>query len=170
VAVPAAEYWKMILFKIFFLFYMIVFPKMILPVGWQHIGIAFLIFLFTASGFSLLVLLSPHANTANAFPLPDENNRLPHSWMMHMLLTTNDVTHDNFFTRFFMGCFNFHVAHHLFPNVNHVYYPEITQRLKELSARHGLPYREFSLFSSLLGHYRLLKKNSVRENIFEEAM
>ena len=87
-----------------------------------------------------------------------------------MMKTTNDITNDNWFIRFFMGCFNYHVAHHLFPNVNHVYYPRITTMVKEFCAKYDLPYRQFSLWSSLRNHYLLLKHNRQPENIFEETM
>lgn len=170
VTIPPEEYVKLCFFKLFFLFYMIVLPKIVLDLSWLSVMIGFAIMLFTASIFSLFVLLSPHANTENDFPLPDSENRMPHSWMMHMMRTTNDVTHNNFFTRFFMGCFNYHVAHHLFPNVNHVYYPEVTARLKAVALQYDLPYREYSLLTSLKNHYRLLKKNRVVENMFEETM
>ena len=170
VKIPAMEYVKLFFFKLVFLFYMIFIPKIILDITWLQGIIAFAIFLLTASIFSLAVLLSPHANTTSHFPLPDKNNRLPDSWMMHMMLTTNDITHNNFFTRFFMGCFNFHVAHHLFPNVNHLYYPGITACLKQYARRYDLPYREYSLFTSLKNHYMLLKQNRVQENLFEETM
>jgi linoleoyl-CoA desaturase len=170
VTIPIAEYIKLFFFKAFFLFYMVVLPKTILSLTWGQCIAAFAIMLFTASIFSLIVLLSPHANTESDFPLPDEENRLPHSWMRHMMVTTNDITHDNFFTRFFMGCFNYHVAHHLFPNVNHVYYPEITQRLKQYAKEFDLPYRQYSLATSLKNHYRLLKQNRMPESVFEETM
>lgn len=168
--IPTVEYVKLFLFKLVFLFYMIALPKMILPISWAQALAAFFIMLFTASIFSLSVLLPPHANTESEFPAADENNQLPHSWMEHMLLTTNDVSENNFFTRFFMGCFNFHVVHHLFPHVNHVYYPELTQRLKQYAQEYELPYRQFSLLTSLKNHYRLLKQNRIRENFFEETM
>lgn len=170
VRIPTVEYIRLLVFKAFFLFYMIVLPVWVLAISWAEALTAFAIFLFTASIFSLSVLLSPHANTESSFPLPDSQNRLPHPWLMHMLLTTNDVKGDNFFTRFFMGCFNYHVAHHLFPNINHVYYPEITARLKELARKYGLPYREYPLATSLKNHYRLLKQNRIQENLFEETM
>jgi linoleoyl-CoA desaturase len=168
--IPFIEYVKLFVFKLIFFFYMLVLPKLILALSWSQVMIAFAIFLFTASIFSLIVLLSPHANTENVFPLPNDENKLPYSRMRHMMLTTNDVSHNNFFTRFFMGCFNYHVVHHLFPNVSHVYYPEITAKLKELSKEYKLPYKEYSLWVSLKNHYRLLKENGVQENIFEEAM
>lgn len=168
--IPAAEYIKLFFFKAFFLFYMVIIPGLVLNASWVQVIIGFTVMLFTASIFSLIVLLSPHANTESEFPLPDAYNMLPHGWMMHMLLTTNDITNDNFFIRFFMGCFNYHVAHHLFPNVNHVYYPEITEVVKKYAKHYKLPYREYSLGRSLKNHYMLLKQNRMPENIFEETM
>lgn len=168
--IPKEEYIKLFLFKAIFLFYLIILPSWLLHVGWAKVVTGFLLMMFTASIFSLIVLLSPHANTHAEFPLPDDKNQLPHNWMMHMLKTTNDVQSDNWFTRFCMGCFNFHVVHHLFPNVNHVYYPEVTNLLKEYAARHNLPYKSYSLGTSLKNHYLLLKRNGVTEDIFEETM
>lgn len=170
ISIPRIEYVKLFVFKTLFLLYLIVFPKFILGVTWLHVIAGFMLMMFTASIFSLMVLLSPHANTSSEFPKTDEENKLAHSWMMHMLITTNDVTHDNWFTRFFMGCFNFHVVHHLFPNINHIYYPEITGLLKDYAARYNWPYRQYSLRESLFKHYRLLKQNGVMEDIFEETM
>jgi linoleoyl-CoA desaturase len=170
ITIPRIEYLKLFLFKALFLFYLIVLPKIVLDLTWTQVISGFLLMLFTASIFSLMVLLSPHANTSSEFPLPDDNNALPHNWMMHMLITTNDVTHDNWFTRFFMGCFNFHVVHHLFPNINHIYYPEVTGLLKQYADKYDLPYRQYSLSVSLSKHYQLLKENGVTENIFEETM
>ena len=170
VNIPRKEYMKLFVFKAAFLFYLLVIPHWVLSVVWLKIITGFLLMLFTASIFSLMVLLSPHANTDSEFPVPDELNKLPHNWMMHMLTTTNDVSHDNWFTRFFMGSFNFHVVHHLFPNVNHVYYPEITGLLQQYARQYGLPYRQYSLRVSLSNHFRLLKQNGATENIFEETM
>ena len=168
--IPTVEYIKLFLFKGLFLFYIIVLPKLVLSVSWTQVLIAFIIMVFTASITSLLVLLSPHATPESEFPLPDEQGMLPDSWFMHQLNTTNDVTSDNWFIRFFMGSFNYHIAHHLFPHVNHVYYPEVTAVITSFARKHQLPYRSFKLSHSLLNHYRLLKNNAVHENIFEETM
>jgi linoleoyl-CoA desaturase len=170
VHIPAIEFVKLFIFKGFFFSYTIIIPKFVLDISWGQAIVAFSILLFTASIFSLVVLLSPHANTQNEFPLPDDQNQLPHNWLVHMMVTTNDVSHHNWFTRYFMGCFNYHVAHHLFPHINHVYYPEITKLLKQYAKQYQLPYRECSLITSLINHYKLLKQNRMPENIFEEAM
>jgi linoleoyl-CoA desaturase len=166
VTIPRNEYIKLFIFKAFFLFYLIVLPKLVLAVSWLQVIAGFIVMLFAASVFSLVVLLSLHANTSSEFPVPDEGNSLPHNWMMHMLYTTNDITNDNWFIRFFMGCFNYHVVHHLFPNINHIYYPEVTGLLNRYAEKYDLPYRQYPLAVSLGKHYLLLKENGVTNNIF----
>ena len=168
--IPAREYVILFAFKLFFLFYTIALPKMLLGIALGQALAAFLVMLFTASIVSLLVLLSPHANTENEFPLLDANNRLPYSWYMHQLRNTNDLVHDNWFIRWCMGSFNYHVAHHLFPSVSHVYYPAITQLLREEAQQRQWPYRAYPLITTLINHYRLLKENRQPENIFEEVL
>ncbi len=168
--IPKKEYVKLFVFKLFYLFYMIVIPYWLLDHNLLKVIGAFLLMIFSASIFSLIVLLSPHANTDSAFPVTNERGELPDTWSMHMFKTTNDIKGENFFTRFLMGNFNYHVVHHLFPNVNHIYYPEITRRIEVYAKEYGIPYRSTSLWRSLKSHYKLLKENGARENIFEETM
>jgi linoleoyl-CoA desaturase len=170
VTIPAIEYLKLFVFKSIFIGYTVILPKLLLNISWgQAIG-GFLIMVFTASIISLMVLLSPHASTESEFPVPDEAGKMPTQWYVHQFTCTNDVTEDNFFTRFFMGCFNYHIAHHLFPSVNHVYYPEITKIIQKFAETNELPYRQFPLITSLKNHYLLLKNNAFHENVFEETM
>lgn len=172
VHLPVYEYVKLFIFKSFFFFYLIVFPVLYMGISWAQAFSGFLIMVMTASVYSLIVLLPPHANVHSAFPLPDVEKTLPQNWFMHMLMTTNDVEEDNWFTRFFMGCFNYHVVHHLFPNVHHVYYPEITEKLRAYALTYQLPYRRLPLLKALYAHFQLLKKNTGRNafDIWEESM
>lgn len=170
VVIPKIEFVKLFLFKLLFLFYILIVPMLVLDISFFQVFSAFLVMMFSASFLALIVLLSPHANIESAFPQPDENVHMPTSWFMHQLMCTNDIKEDNRFTRFFMGCFNYHIAHHLFPGINHVYYPEVTKAIEEFASENKLPYRKFSLFTSLKNHYTLLKRNAFHENIFEETM
>ncbi len=88
--IPKVEYVKLFFFKAFFFFYMIVVPVLV-GTSWLQAIAGFLLMVFTATVFSLLILLSPHANVDHDFPLPDNNNRLPESWFMHQVNHTNDV-------------------------------------------------------------------------------
>ena len=168
--IPTIEYVKLFIFKAFFIFYTFFLPVLVLKISFGEALTAFVIMMFTASLFSLIVLLSPHASTESQFPLPDKNGNMATNWFIHQLNCTNDVEEDNWLTRFWMGCFNYHIAHHLFPSINHVYYPEVTKIIQEFTAKHHLPYRKFPLLTSLKNHYLLLKRNAFNENIFEETM
>lgn len=168
--IPFIEYVKLFLFKGLFFTYMIVLPVFVFHIAWKKVLLAFVLMIFTASIAALTVLLPPHANTGSEFPEPDENRRLPYDWFTHMLKTTNDVNGENWFTRFVLGNFNYHIVHHLFPNIHHTYYPRITEKLKRISIENNLPYRSYSIGTSLRMHYQLLKNNSSDFNIWEEDM
>lgn len=168
--IPAIEYVKLFLFKAFFLSYMLVIPRFVLDISWLTVFGAFVTFILVATIFALIVLLPPHANTSAEFPQPGEEQDLPYSWFQHMLRTTNDVNGDNWFTRVILGNYNYHIVHHLFPNIHHAYYPEITAVLKKMSAEHNLPYRSYPLFNALRNHYLLLKQNRGDFDVWEESM
>ena len=170
VKIPKIEYLKLFVFKIIFFAYIIFIPKLLFDIPWLTIITAFILMIFTASVLALIVLLPPHANTESVFPVADEESKLPYSWFMHMLKTTNDINETNWFTRFVMGNYNFHIVHHLFPNIHHAFYPEITNELKLLCKQHNLPYRSYGLTEALRNHYMLLKQNGSGIDIWEEDM
>ncbi len=95
---------------------------------------------------------------------------MPTSWFVQQLSCTTDLKEDNWFIRFFMGGFNYHIVHHLFPSVHHVYYPEVTKVIEKFAGENNLPYKKFPLITSLKNHYKLLKENAFHENIFEEIL
>ncbi|MBD0825270.1 fatty acid desaturase [Aestuariibaculum marinum] len=167
--IPLKEYFKMIFFKGVYGVYIIgvpVFFGVDLPV----VLLAAFIMLVTGSIFALSALLPPHVNAKNDFPHPDENGQLNISWLEHQFITTNDVTMDNWVSRYVMGNFNYHLAHHLFPNINSVYAPEVSLEIKSYAQEYGLNYRSYNLFKALYYHYQLIKENAVEQNFFEEDM
>ena len=168
--IPKIEYFKLFFFKALFIFNMLILPKLTLGISWSQTFTGFLVMMFTASITSLIILLSPHASLNSEFPEADENGEFHHAWFVHQLLVTNDVSWDNWFTRFFLGSFNYHIAHHIFPNISSAYLPEVTARIEQFAKENNLPYRKFGLFESLKGHWLLLKHNAFHENIFEETM
>lgn len=168
--IPTIEYAKLFFFKTLFLFNMLVLPHLILRNSWKESLLGFVVMMFTASITSLIVLLSPHANIHSEFPEIDKNGKIKTPWFIHQIVCTNDVTWNNWFTRFFLGSFNFHVSHHLFPNISSVYLPEVTSLVEQFAKENDIPYRKYSLIESLKGHWLLLRNNSFSENLFEETM
>ncbi|WP_161622663.1 fatty acid desaturase family protein [Cesiribacter andamanensis] len=168
--IPLPEYAKLFFFKGLFLTYILGVPFMLGVPLLLAIG-AFLLLLLTANAFALFVLLTPHTNTQNAFPLPDARHTLPQSWLLHQFSTTNDVSGSNWWYRHVMANFNCHLAHHLFPRIPYVYAPEVTQVIREFARQHQLPYRTYPLLQALRFHYQLICQNAVgAADFLEEDM
>lgn len=168
---PVAEKVKMILYKLFYLFYQIAVPVLFFKASFGLAFGAWFLQVLVASIFALFVLLPLHPLPDNEFPVPDNLNNLPYSWMRHQLEVTNDLTQNNWVIRHILGNFNFHVAHHLFPAYSYVYYNEVTDEIVKFAHEHHLTYKKFSLFTALHKHYELLKMNAhgvPLHHVFEE--
>jgi linoleoyl-CoA desaturase len=162
IKIPTTEIYKLIFFKSFYLFMIVGIPWLLagFPL-WQAL-MGFLILTIVGSLAAMFVLLTPHINTGNVFPHPDEQGTLPFSWLRHQLSCTNDISATNWITRHLLGNFNYHVAHHIFPKISSVYAPEVTQVLERYAHSHNLPYRSVSLGTSFRMHYQLIKNNAMR--------
>ena len=167
VQIPAVEYLRLFAFKAVYITYTLAIP-MLLGLPPFHAFMALFCMLMLSGIFALTSLLTPHANIKSQFPLPDKMQRIQSGWFLHQLSTTNDLTINNWFSRNLMGNFNFHLAHHLFPNVSCVYAPEVTSVIRDYASAYNLRYRTYPLFTALKYHYLLLKKNAERTDIFEE--
>ena len=167
--IPFREYIILFAFKLFFIFYTIFLPVLLgIPFVQAFAGMCLM--LIVAGIFALLVLLTPHANVTNAFPIPDNENKLASGWLCHQLITTNDVTINNWLSRTVMANFNLHVAHHLFPHISYVYLPEVTKVIKQYAHENQLPYRSYPIVHSLKAHFELIRRNAVDTMLFEEDM
>ena len=168
--VPLQEYFKLFFFKLFFIGYLVVVPAFITNFSWAQIVLALFLMLLTAGLFALTVLLPPHVNSNNQFPVADSKMNLKQSWLLHQLITTNDVNTKNWFSRHIMANSNLHVVHHLFPNISYVYAEEITEIIKNYCKHEGLPYKSYSLFKTFKDHFNLIKRNGLSINIMEESL
>ncbi|KAK7231292.1 tRNA methyltransferase [Aureococcus anophagefferens] len=65
-------------------------------------------------------------------------------WLVDQIASTNDVRADGPVYTWLTGGINCHSAHHLFPNLPGAKLGAATEVLRRFSARHGLPYRNFS--------------------------
>ena len=167
--IPRREYLKLILFKAFFLCYMVVIPVL----TGKQIGTTILsmfAMIVTAGIFALIILLTPHANVRSSFPRPDNSGRIQDSWLQHQFATTNDVYLDNWFSRNLLANFNLHLAHHLFPWISHLHAPKVTGLIIDFCKDNGFEYRSYSLWIALKYHYDLVKQNALVDAIFEEDM
>ena len=168
-SIPRPEYVKLLVFKGLFYGYLLVLP-VLLGISWPTVLGGTICLMVVGSIVAMLSLLTPHANSANSFPVADSSGCLHVSWLEHQFLTTNDLMGDSWFSRHVMGNFNYHLAHHLFPQIHSAYAPEVTGCIREFALKYGYPYKRYALGTCLRYHYELIRQNAGHPDIFEEDM
>jgi linoleoyl-CoA desaturase len=157
---------KLIVFKLFYVSYILVLPLMFSNLSWGMVLLAFFTMNFMASLLITLALIPSHVAENSLFLLPDENGVMPNSWSHHQVLSVIDFATSNWFLNFFFGGFNHHVAHHLFPAINHTHCTAITPIIKQTAQEFGLPYNhEDSFLNAYFSHFRLLRNNGVQPEV-----
>lgn len=161
IEIPKIEYIKLILFKTLYIFTIVFVPWLFAEFSLTQALGGFIILTVSGSILAMIVLLTPHINSGNEFPLIDNHGKIHTSWFLHQLVSTNDIDNTNWFIRNVMGNFNYHLAHHLFPRISSVYAPEVTQVVKSFLLKHQLPYNSYPLRVSLRKHYQLIRNNAL---------
>jgi len=157
IAIPPIEAVKLIFFKLFYIFYMIVLPAYLLPFGIGNVVLAFLLNHFMVSIIFVGVLGVSHLSDFVKHPSPDAENKLNMSWAKLQMLTSVDYDTESVFFNWTLGGFNAHALHHLLPNISHVHYLKILPIFRELCKKHNIVYMEMPYQSAIKAHFRFLK-------------
>ncbi len=147
--------------KLLYLIRIIVLPYILLPFSFGQILLGFVALHFASSVTVALALISAHVGEDSIYPEPDEKGMMPFSYVRHQIITTVDFSTSNSFLTHLFGGFNHHVVHHLFPKISHIHYPVITEILKEVCAKHKIPYKSNpTLWKAICSHFNFLKMRS----------
>lgn len=156
---PPIEIFTLIWTKLVVVTYMIVIPLMVLNITWWQFAIGFMAMHMTAGLILGVVFQLAHVVEGPEFLGPDELGNMENTWIIHEMLTTSNFARNNKVLCWYVAGLNFQIEHHLFPQVCSVHYPVISDIVKEIAARHGVPYNDHPTFLKSLGsHYRMLKK------------
>jgi len=166
--VPLIAFIKLLIFKGVYLAYILIAPAMVLQISWHHIAAGFLLMHAIAGVLTLLIVLPNHWDEDATFIVAHDRLCVEETWAYHQLKNTNDFAIDSQFSNFIMGGLNHHVAHHLFPHINHNYLPFITKELIKIAKEKKLPYKCFSFTGAIRSHFMLLKKNGYSGDIFNQ--
>ena len=159
--IPRTEYAKLFFFKALYVFNLLVLPTLVFGQPFGLILLGFLLLHLTQSSIAITALLSAHVPEDALFVDPDAEGKLPHTWAEHQIKTTIDFATDNGFVNFMYGGFNHHVAHHLFPNINHSFYPKITQLIIQTAKEHQITYTSLGMLEAMKSHFKLLKNQGM---------
>ena len=150
---------EMVAWKIIYYTYMFVIPYFIT----NNISIGFWLICFFSLHFVAGFILATIFQTAHImpecdYPRANENGTIENNWAIHQLQTTSNYAPSSRFFSWYAGGLNFQVEHHLFPNICHVHYKNISHIVKEKAEKYGLPYYSRKTYlQAIIEHGKMLK-------------
>lgn len=159
------EWTKLILFKSFYIFYMIVFPVAIIHIPLLTVLLGFLIYHMVAGILLSTVVVLGHCVEGAEYVAPDENGIIQNSWMQHEWNATYDCSTDSKLLHWITGGLNTHLAHHLFPKLCHCHYIAVTRIIKEHCSEYKINYPHYNLADAIVSHFSFLKQQANAPNL-----
>lgn len=155
----AKELFKIIFTKILYFTYIIVLPFMFSGEALLTIILNFLLMHWVCGTILGSIFQPAHVMETSDFPLADQNHIIHNDWAAHQLINTVNFARSNRVFSWFVGGLNYQVEHHLFPNICHVHYRDLSKIVKNTAEEFGLPYNEHKTFAGAIWyHTKMLKK------------
>ena len=135
----------------------IVIPLLILRLPWWEFVVGYLAMHLTAGTILGVVFQLAHVVEDTSHPKPSETGRIEQSWMAHEMATTANFAIGNRWLSWYLGGLNFQIEHHLFSKVCSRHYPALSRIVREVAARHGVPYNVHRTFlDAVRSHLKML--------------
>jgi linoleoyl-CoA desaturase len=128
-------------------------PVFIFHIAFVKILLGYLLMQFISGVILTVVFQLAHTVEGTTHPLPNENYTIENNWAIHQMNTTVNFSRHNKLISWYVGGLNFQVEHHLFPNICHVHYPEISEIVKSTAEEFGIPYLENDTFMTALNSH-----------------
>lgn len=151
--------WELIGTKALYYVYVVVIPIIFIDMAWWA-TILLMLMMQMIAGFILAVVFQPaHVVPETKFPIPDRDLTIENNWAIHQLETTSNFAPKSNILYWLIGGLNYQVEHHLFPNICHVHYKDLSKIVKATAKEFGVPYHsEPTFFSAIRSHGKMLKK------------
>jgi linoleoyl-CoA desaturase len=167
-----AKEWVIMLFtKAFYITYLFVVPMWLLQLSFGEVLLGFFIMHYIA-GFILAIIFQPaHVVEGTEYPMPDKDGNLENNWAIHQLHTTTNFGHRQRLFSWYVGGLNYQIEHHLFPNICHVHYRNLSKIVKSTTQEFGLPYKaKETFFEALKAHAIQMKELGKRPEIVNQVI
>ncbi len=150
---------KLISNKIWYIVLTLVLPLVLVNLPWWLTVSGFLLMHFIC-GLALTLIFQPaHVIEETEFYTPDNEGEMENSWAIHQMNTTANFAHGNRIFSWFIGGLNYQIEHHLFPNICHVHYRNISKIVKETANEFNVIYHQHkTFFGALKSHFTLLNE------------
>jgi len=149
---------NLIIAKIVYFGILVFLPIVLNPAHWGSIIIGFFV-MHLICGFLLgIIFQTAHVMTSTLFPVADSNDQLENNWTVHQLFTTTNYSPKSKWFSWLIGGLNYQVEHHLFPQISHVHYAQLSKLVESIARKYNIPYYvEPSFAVALKQHYKMLK-------------
>ncbi len=155
---PRKEMGILIVGKTLYISVFVGLPYIFCGFNFWNVFLGFMIMHVIAGLFMSVVFQMAHVVEGVDQPVPNEESVIENEWMIHQMETTADFGKKSVLLGWIIGGLNYQVEHHLFPNVCHVHYKNISPIVESTAKEFGVPYKEYStFFSAIVSHTRLLK-------------
>ncbi|MFO7938707.1 MAG: acyl-CoA desaturase [Bacteroidales bacterium] len=154
---------ELILSKLGYYVVFLALPIILLPIPWYLTLLFFFIMHFIAGVLLSVIFQAAHVMPDSEYPLPNKKGEMEHNWLVHQLLVTSNYAPNNRLLTWAAGGLNYHAVHHLFPNVSHVHYKDLSPIVKEVTDKYGIRYRVQPTFIGAVGQHFLMLKLLGRE-------
>lgn len=143
--------------KVVYFAFTLVLPLMVVPVSWQYTIIGFLI-MHVICGLALAFIFQPaHVIEETEFLMPDDEGMMDNDFAIHQMMTTSNFANKSRLFSWYVGGLNYQVEHHLFPNICHIHYRDISKIVEETAQEFDIPYLQHKTwFGALRSHFRTL--------------
>ena len=147
----------LVLWKLFYYAFALVLPLFIVPIEPWIIILAF-ICMHLVTGFLISTVFQiAHIMPDVKFPMPDENGLIAGDWSLHQMATTTNFAPRSKLFSWLIGGLNYQVEHHLFPNICHVHYKNLSGIVADTAKEFGMPYHtQKTLGSAIWDHIKML--------------
>jgi linoleoyl-CoA desaturase len=148
---------EIVLGKIFYGVIFIVLPFWLSPASWYVTLIGYIVMQFIA-GLTLAAIFQPaHVVPTSNYPLPDETGNIEEDWAVSQLFNTANFAPKAKLFSWYVGGLNYQVEHHLFPNICHIHYSQISKIVEQTAKEYNLPYYSYnSFYTALREHTKML--------------
>lgn len=133
-------------------------PILFIDASWWFVIICYLAMQFTA-GLTLACVFQPaHVVPTSDYPVPDASGNIDADWAVNQLYNTANFAPKSFLLSWYVGGLNFQVEHHLFPNICHIHYKQISKIVEQTAKEYNLPYHSYKTFvGALWEHTKMLR-------------
>lgn len=144
--------------KFVYLFTMIGLPIIFMDYSWWQVLIGFVVMHLVAGFIFSIVFQMAHIVEGALQPKVTEQG-VQQEWAIHQMETTANFACKNRILNWYVGGLNFQVEHHLFPNICHIHYKNISPIVERTAKEFGVAYNSIpTLKASLQSHSKRLKE------------